>query len=93
MHVFAEDTRGLLQVGKGYAAQAAKAKNKAEAYAVQEAGFTSLQSVFAKGVPALDNLKVVAQQLRRLPTVDVEVPTVSSGPQQCDKYQLIVVKS
>ena len=65
------------QVGKGYAAQAAKARNKADAYAAQEEGFASLQSVFKKGVPALDQLKVVAQELRRLPTVEVATPTVS----------------
>lgn len=66
-----------VQVGKGYAAQAAKAKNKADAVAIQEAGFANMQSVYAKGETSLINLKEVAKQLRRLPTVEVDVPMVS----------------
>ncbi|KAK9797438.1 hypothetical protein WJX73_004556 [Symbiochloris irregularis] len=68
--------KSLLEVGKGYAAQAAKAKNKADALAIQETGFANMQSVYAKGESSLINLKEVAKQLRRLPTVEVEAPTV-----------------
>lgn len=73
-----ELARECLQVGNGFANRATKSKKKADAIALQEEGFASLQSVFAKGLTSLDNLKQVAQDLRRLPYVDVHIPTVDT---------------
>ena len=65
------------QVGKGYAARTSKAGNKKEAEQLAEEGMETITLVYKKGATALDGLKDMAKQLRRLPTVDLELPTVS----------------
>ncbi len=65
------------QVGKGYAARTSKAGNKRDAEQLAEEGMETITLVYKKGATALDGLKDMAKQLRRLPTVDLELPTVS----------------
>lgn len=67
------------QVGKGYAARTSKAGTKKEAEALAEEGLATVALVYRKGATALDGLKDMAKQLRRLPTVDLELPTVSAA--------------
>ncbi len=68
---------GALQVGKAYAARAGKAANKKEAEALGVEGFENVAAVYKKGATAVDGLKDMAKQLRRLPVVDLMLPTVS----------------
>ena len=67
----------LAQVGKGYAARTSKAGSKKEAEQLAEEGLETVALVYRKGAAALEGLKDMAKQLRRLPTVDLELPTVS----------------
>ena len=66
------------KVGKGYAARTSKAGNKRDAEQLAEEGMETITLVYRKGATALDGLKDMAKQLRRLPTVDLELPTVST---------------
>lgn len=68
-----------LQVGKDYAARAGRAANKKEAEALGVEGFESVAAMYKKGATAVDGLKDMAKQLRRLPVVDLTLPTVSHG--------------
>ncbi len=63
-------------MGKAYAARAGKAANKKEAEALAEEGFENVATVYKKGATAVDGLKDMAKQLRRLPVVDLTLPTV-----------------
>lgn len=64
-------------MGKGYAARTSKAGNKKDAEQLAQEGMDTITLVYQKGATALDGLKDMAKQLRRLPTVDLELPTVS----------------
>ena len=66
------------KVGKGYAARTSKAGNKRDAEQLAEEGMETITLVYRKGATALDGLKDMAKQLRRLPTVDLELPTVGT---------------
>ncbi len=63
-------------MGKAYAARAGKAANKKEAEVLAEEGFENVAAVYKKGATAVDGLKDMAKQLRRLPVVDLTLPTV-----------------
>lgn len=63
-------------MGKSYAARAARAGNKREAEALAEEGIEAVAAVYRKGAGAVDGLKDMAKQLRRLPVVDLALPTV-----------------
>ena len=67
-------------MGKGYAARTSKAGSKKEAEQLAEEGLEMVALVYRKGAPALEGLKDIAKQLRHLPTVDLELPTVSPPP-------------
>ena len=73
----------LAQVGKGYAARTSKAGSKKEAEQLAKEGLETVALVYRKGAAALEGLKDMAKQLRRLPTVDLELPTVSLPPDTC----------
>jgi hypothetical protein len=67
----------IVQVGKSYAARAARATNKKEAEALAEEGLERVAATYQKGATAVEGLKDMAKQLRRLPVVDLSLPTVS----------------
>jgi nucleolar GTP-binding protein len=67
----------LFQVGKQYASKAAKARNRKEAAEVEAEGLETLQNMYKKGSSFVDRLKQLAKQLRRLPVVETETPTVT----------------
>jgi nucleolar GTP-binding protein len=69
--------RSTLEVGKAYATRASRAANKREAIALQEEGFARMETVFSKGSDAVDRLKEVARNLRKLPVVRPELPTMA----------------
>ena len=64
------------QVGKSYAARAARAAGKREAEALAAEGLERVSAVYTKGATAVDGLKDMAKALRRLPVVDLGLPTV-----------------
>lgn len=63
-------------MGKAYAARAAHAANKKDAEAIAEEGLEKVAAIYKKGATAVDGLKDMAKQLRRLPVVDISLPTV-----------------
>ena len=67
-------------MGKSYAARAARAGSKREAEALAEEGLEAVAAVYRKGAGAVDGLKDMAKQLRRLPVVDLALPTVRANP-------------
>lgn len=69
--------RSTLEVGKAYATRASRAASKREAIALQEEGFARMETVFSKGTDAVDRLKEVARNLRKLPVVQPELPTMA----------------
>mmetsp|Transcript_12095 Transcript_12095/g.33988 ORF Transcript_12095/g.33988 Transcript_12095/m.33988 type:complete len:462 (-) Transcript_12095:356-1741(-) len=69
--------KSILEVGKQLAARAAKAKNRKEAEAVEEEGLKSLEALYTKGSPSVDRLKQLAKELRRLPVVEMDTPTIA----------------
>lgn len=69
--------KATVEVSKGYAARASKAGNRKEAVALQVEGFSRVEAIFQKGADAVDELKEVAKQLRRLPVVHLHLPTVA----------------
>ena len=70
--------RSALQAGKEAAAAASKAKTKADAFAAVAAGEEAVTAAWTRaGGPALDALKEVAKQLRRLPAVDPAAPVLA----------------
>jgi len=48
-----------------------------EATLVMEEGFKSVEQAFQKSVTSLDSVKDIARVLRKLPTVDPTIPTVT----------------
>ena len=64
------------QVCKGYATQAARAPSKKSAEAFAEDGYERARAVFVKSATAVEGLKDLAVELRRLPVVDPVIPTV-----------------
>ncbi len=69
----------VTQVGKSYAARAARAGSKREAEALAAEGLERVAAVYTKGAGAVDGLKDMAKQLRRLPVVDLALPTVPAA--------------
>ena len=70
--------RATLQAAKEAAAAASKSKTKKEALEAEEAGKESIEKAWrSKTAPAVDSLKEVAKQLRRLPVVDADSPTLA----------------
>ena len=74
------DPWNAAQVGKSYAARAARAASKREAEALAAEGLERVSAVYTKGATAVDGLKDMAKALRRLPVVDLGLPTV---PEPC----------
>lgn len=66
-----------MQVGKSYAGKANKGVNVRDVENTLEEGFKSLEALYEKGKGALDSVKYIAIALRKLPTVNMNVPTVS----------------
>lgn len=69
--------KSILEVGKQYASKAAKARNRKEAAEVEAEGLETLQNMYKKGSSFVDRLKQLAKQLRRLPVVETETPTIA----------------
>ncbi|DBA67859.1 TPA: hypothetical protein ACH3X2_014202 [Trebouxia sp. C0005] len=86
--------KSILEVGKGYAGRANKATTKAEATAICEEGFASVEKLYLKSGACVDELKLVAQKLRRLPVVDPALPVVALvGAPNVGKSSLVNVLS
>ncbi|KAL3155805.1 hypothetical protein ABBQ32_012817 [Trebouxia sp. C0010 RCD-2024] len=86
--------KSILQVGKGYAGRANKATTKAEAAAICQEGFESVEALYLKLGGCVDELKQVAQKLRRLPVVDPSLPVVALvGAPNVGKSSLVNVLS
>ncbi|EIE24639.1 P-loop containing nucleoside triphosphate hydrolase protein [Coccomyxa subellipsoidea C-169] len=86
--------QSAVQVGKAYAARAGKAANKKEAEALGVEGFENVAAVYKKGATAVDGLKDMAKQLRRLPVVDLMLPTVALvGAPNVGKSSLVQILS
>lgn len=70
--------RATLQAAKEAAALASKSRTKKEALEAEEAGKESIEKAWrSRAAPAVDSLKEVAKQLRRLPVVDADSPTLA----------------
>ena len=67
----------LLEQGKRYAGQAKGTGSKKEALSLLETGSAALEQMYRKDAAAVDKLKYVAMALRRLPVVELDVPTVA----------------
>ena len=67
----------LLQVGKSYAGKANKGVTVKDIHATLEEGFKSLEALYEKSCDIVDSVKQIAITLRKLPTVDMGIPTVS----------------
>lgn len=67
---------GIHETGSSICNQAAKMTRRSECGPMQEEGFQRLTSVFTKGEQPLNALRDMCKQLRALPYVDPEVPTV-----------------
>ena len=65
----------ILEEGKAAAARANRCTNIKDAEAAHAAASSSLSSAFRKEQDALDKLLYYAKQLRRLPVVDLSLPT------------------
>ena len=86
--------RALQETGKSFANRAAKAPNKKSATAVAEEGCTTLQQIFSKGSGNIEALKTMGKQLRGLPFVDPETPTVALvGAPNVGKSSLVKILS
>ncbi|KAK9909858.1 hypothetical protein WJX75_008488 [Coccomyxa subellipsoidea] len=86
--------QSAVQVGKDYAARAGRAANKKEAEALGVEGFESVAAMYKKGATAVDGLKDMAKQLRRLPVVDLTLPTVALvGAPNVGKSSLVQILS
>ncbi|BDA42683.1 probable nucleolar GTP-binding protein 1 [Coccomyxa sp. Obi] len=86
--------QSAVQVGKAYAARAGKAANKKEAEALAVEGFENVAAVYKKGATAVDGLKDMAKQLRRLPVVDLTLPMVALvGAPNVGKSSLVQILS
>lgn len=64
------------QVGKSYAGKANKGVTVREVEGTLQEGFQSMEALFQKGAAALESVKYIAITLRKLPTVDINIPTV-----------------
>eukprot|EP00210_Caulerpa_lentillifera_P000548 g529.t1 len=67
----------MTEVGKNYASRGAKADNKKEAERIAEEGFSTMQAIFMKHKGLLLDLIDIVRQLRKLPKLELEVPTVA----------------
>lgn len=86
--------KSILETGKGYAGRANKATTKAEAVAICAEGFASLEKLYLKSGRCVDDLKQLAQKLRRLPVVDPTLPVVALvGAPNVGKSSLVNVLS
>lgn len=54
--------------------------NAKEAFDLLEEGFTQLEAIYRKQAGALESVKDMAKLLRKLPTVNPALPTVSFTP-------------
>ena len=87
--------KGLLEIGKGLAAQAAKANGPKEAVTIREEGFVKMEKYYTdRGMYAIDELKEIAKTLRRLPVAELQTPTVALvGAPNVGKSSLVRVLS
>jgi nucleolar GTP-binding protein len=86
--------KGMLNIGKGLTARAAKAKGPKEAVNIREEGFVEMEKYFNKGKASIDELKEIAKTLRRLPVAELQTPTVAMvGAPNVGKSSLVRVLS
>ena len=86
--------KGLLGVGKGFSAQVTKTTGIKDAEAVREQGFKEVEAFYRRSSRHVDDLKSIAQLLRRLPVAELETPTVALvGAPNVGKSSLVRVLS
>lgn len=86
--------KGMLNIGKGLTARAAKAKGPKEAVNIREEGFEEMEKYFLRGKASVDELKEIAKTLRRLPVAELQTPTVAFvGAPNVGKSSLVRVLS
>ncbi|KIY96994.1 hypothetical protein MNEG_10969 [Monoraphidium neglectum] len=86
--------KAVQEVGKAYANKAAKAGSKREAAAAAEEGAEMMQKVFSRGARYVEDLKRVSKQLRSLPYVEPQLPTLALvGAPNVGKSSLVQVLS
>jgi len=86
--------KGLLGVGKGFSAQVTKTSGIKDAEAVREQGFKEVEAFYRRSSRHVDDLKSIAQLLRRLPVAELETPTVALvGAPNVGKSSLVRVLS
>lgn len=64
-------------MGRSYASQAASASNKKHAEQVALDGYEMMTRVYEKGSKCIKELVLVARDLRKLPIIDSEIPTLA----------------
>jgi GTP1/Obg family GTP-binding protein len=85
--------KAIQEVGKAYANRAAKAANKREATLAADEGAEMMQKIFTKGARSIDDLKRVSKQLRGLPYVEPQLPTLALvGAPNVGKSSLVQVR-
>lgn len=67
----------MTQVGKSYASRGGKADSKKEAESIAEEGFDTMERIFTKHKGLLLDLVDIARQLRKLPKLELGVPTIA----------------
>lgn len=64
-------------MGKAYASRGAKAESKKEAERIAEEGFSAMEKLFTKHRGVLIDLVDVTRKLRKLPKLDLGIPTLA----------------
>lgn len=86
--------KGILGIGKGYASQVTKTTGIKDAEEMREKGFAEVESYYRRHARYVDDLKSIAQLLRRLPVAELETPTVALvGAPNVGKSSLVRVLS
>jgi nucleolar GTP-binding protein len=86
--------KGILGIGKGYASQVTKTTGIKDAEELREKGFAEVESYYRRHARYVDDLKSIAQLLRRLPVAELETPTVALvGAPNVGKSSLVRVLS
>ena len=86
--------KGLYGIGKGFSSQVTKTTGIKDAEAVREQGFKEVEAFYRRSSRHVDDLKSIAQLLRRLPVAELETPTIALvGAPNVGKSSLVRVLS
>jgi len=86
--------KGVLGIGKGFSTQVTKTLSVRDAEATRERGFKEVEAFYSKSSRCVDDLKSIAQLLRKLPVAELETPTIALvGAPNVGKSSLVRVLS